>query len=166
MTDREETYIAYKRELCELSGNVAVPAIHRENLQLVENGYVDAEFIPIYHPETGEEIGGCILSRAGNLERIGGPDCDYFIQDFWIAPEHRGQGYGTLAMQKLLKEKPGTWGLYILNANTRAQNFWARVFKGRPRILRFDGYQDKDGKEYEYKVTEERTAWLELKQAD
>lgn len=52
------------------------------------------------------------------------PDADFFIQDFYIAPEFRKSGNGTKMMNLFAKDHRGTYCMVIIKGNTPAENFW------------------------------------------
>ena len=69
----------------------------------------------------GKVVGFLIIAEDFN-------GCDYFIQDAYIEPRYRNRGLMTDAIQKQLKEKPGSYFLFVINKNKYARNFWNNRF--------------------------------------
>lgn len=123
MTDREKMFLDYKRELCAISG-------YDELVDPVED-YIkdcnffqtdeDAEWLSI--SKKGKEIGFIVVLHG----RLVAPPLDYFIEDTYILPEYRRQGIMKRAVEELLEEHAGLYGLEIIDENKPAHKFWRTI---------------------------------------
>lgn len=91
----------------------------------------------------GNQLAGfLIIGESPNCH----PDCDYFICQAYIKPEHRRKGLMTETLRKFIKEHPGTYCLDVLYGNVYARSFWFKFFKRA-------GYTDIDLPFIEHGVT-------------
>ena len=78
--------------------------------------------------EQNQYVGFCTIVEYPLLKEICVPG-NFHIEEFYIAKEFRGQGYGKEAV-KLIFEMYGTEGsLCILERNIPAIKFWTKMFK-------------------------------------
>lgn len=85
----------------------------------------DSTWLNIFAPD-GKLAGFLIIGKAGNEKH---PDAAYGISQAYIAPEYRGQGLMTEAVNGYLKEHKGIYGLLVIKGNTYAYEFWEKTFK-------------------------------------
>lgn len=77
------------------------------------------------YAEGGETVVGfLIIGHSPNCH----PDADFYIEEAYIKPEYRRQGYMSAAVSRFISEHQGTYCLFILNNNTAAQHFWPKLF--------------------------------------
>jgi len=63
--------------------------------------------------------------------RFGEP-LDYFLAEFYILPEYRGNGYGQEAFKKIIALYPGQWELAFFIGHAQAEKFWLKVVQDMP----------------------------------
>ena len=56
------------------------------------------------------------------------PEADYFIEQAYIVPSHRGEKWMTLAVRMFVIYHPGIYVLQVIDGNKRAEKFWNTVF--------------------------------------
>lgn len=155
MKKRSEMYLEYKQELCAIDDIIPTEKDDRSYLAnyywMAEHPEV-IEWLPIMN--AGEEAGFIVISNYGNLDLLGDYDYrfDYFILDCYIEPEYRRQGLMEKSLRNLLEQKPGTYGLYILDKNEPALNLWKKLWKTYPQTEEIELLKDKSGHEYAFEV--------------
>lgn len=122
MRTRKQMFFQYLKELYSISGS---PLLTREQQeQLYRQCFMDgAQWIDITNGK-GQVIGFIIIATHPNCH----PDADWYIQETYIVPEYRNQGYMSRWVSKWLSEVQATICLFILNKNTCALRFWQHIF--------------------------------------
>lgn len=72
----------------------------------------------------GKTVGFVIIGWGDNCH----PDADFYIQDVYIRPPFRHQGYIRKFMEKYFAKHKGVYCLLILNENRPAKLFWTKLF--------------------------------------
>jgi predicted acetyltransferase len=95
---------------------------------------------PFFIVSGGKPVGlamaRCPLSTSSGLHQVA---------EFYLAPDHRGQGLAARAAEELFRTFPGSWELTAHEENPQAVAFWNRVASavaGTPpqtRVLDEDG---------------------------
>lgn len=125
-----ELYLEYKRELQALDGNK--PSKDEElNFEMDYGGLInmkDAWWFDLTNG-SGEIIGFVAISLIGNLEvpYHEREHYDYFVQECYVIPRYRRKGVVGKFMTELISAHPGKWGLYILDSNQPAHDFWGAI---------------------------------------
>lgn len=72
----------------------------------------------------GKIIGFLVTGTPPNCH----PDADYYLEETYIIPEYRKQGYMSSAASEFLETHPGTYCLLIMDRNGYAIRFWQHRF--------------------------------------
>lgn len=73
-----------------------------------------------------ELVGFLIVVQAPNCH----PDADYFVEQAYVKPSHRGQGVMSSVLDSFVQENAGIYCLFILKENVKAKKFWDDAFAG------------------------------------
>ena len=115
----------YLNELQKIKG---LSPLSSEELNSVCSPYFDAKntkWIDIYDGKHGKDIiGFLIIGFPPNCH----PDTNFYIEEAYIKPQYRRQGYMSSVASKFIKDNPGSYCLFILNRNEAALQFWHKVF--------------------------------------
>ena len=124
----ERMYRDYISELGQFSDRIKAEPV---SAQEFENIYNNQSLIKIFIlNNSGVKIGFCLLGFGDNTH----PETDYYIGEFYIAPEHRREGWGRSAIKELLSLLPGKYCYHILKGNKVARLFWDRVVKASKSV--------------------------------
>lgn len=128
MTEREQMYLDYKRELCAMDGLDGLRAPAEDYLLDVRAATKrpDAvEWVPIIKDD--REVGFLIITK-GELAKRGE---DYRIEEAYVKPEYRERGLMSEAVKKYLKEHPGKYSMQLMANNHNAAMFWFKLIGKR-----------------------------------
>jgi predicted acetyltransferase len=118
-----EMYRGYVRDLTPYSNYLATHAYPDSSIR--EN-YLEDELVQSYFIyDDNQIIGFIVLQYVDEKYEVSPPM--WYIVEFYIAPEYRGRGYGTKAVEHFLHEFPGDFFYYILRQNAPAKQFWASI---------------------------------------
>lgn len=118
-----EMYRGYVRDLTPYSNYLATHAYPDSSIR--EN-YLEDELVQSYFIyDDNQIIGFIVLQYVDEKYEVNPPM--WYIVEFYIAPEYRGGGYGTRAVEHFLHEFPGDFFYYILRQNAPAKQFWASI---------------------------------------
>lgn len=118
-----------KEYLGELNNITGLPPLTDEQLnkkllEYINNITPETTRIDIRHKESNKVIGFLYIGYPPNCH----PDADFYIQEAYIIPEFRHQGYMRNEIQKFVKNNPGRYCLFIINNNAYAKLFWDKLF--------------------------------------
>lgn len=122
---RFELLGSYLKELHDIKG-VESP----DDVQLVISyeGYKsepNTEWIDILGGDGGGEIiGFLMIGYPPNCH----PHANFYIEEAYITPEHRGRGHMTRVASSFIESHEGVYCLFILNDNSAALRFWPKLF--------------------------------------
>lgn len=80
-----------------------------------------------YRIDAQGETAGFALIMGREFSEAIGVQVDYFLHDFYVAPERRAQGVAESAALQVFDRLRGRWGLDAIIENRRAVAFWDRV---------------------------------------
>lgn len=101
-------------------------ASHPQTDDNIRENYLEDDLLQSYFIcEKDQIIGFIVLQYVDEKYEVNPPM--WYIVEFYIAPEYRGGGYGTRAVEHFLHEFPGDFFYYILRQNAPAKQFWASI---------------------------------------
>lgn len=97
-------------------------------------------WIDLYHEN--KIIGFIIITHNGEDCH---PDCDHFISQTYVLPEHRRNGYVTKTIIEYMKKYPGIYGYDVIIGNNKAKEFWTKLFDNiKANPVQLKRYRDED----------------------
>lgn len=120
---RYQMYADYMRHIDALRGEVFDGGLCMRQFAKIDDGWCDVQWVPIKIKT--QEIGFLTVYTHPNCH----PDADWYIEDSYIMPEYRNQGFMQKAVQKWVKEHPGKYCLFIVDNNEPARHMWPAVFE-------------------------------------
>lgn len=101
-------------------------ASHPQTDDDIRENYLEDDLLQSYFVCAGDQnVGFIILQYIDEKYEVNPPM--WYIVEFYIAPEYRGRGYGTKAVERFLHEFSGGFFYYILRKNMPAKEFWSAV---------------------------------------
>ena len=96
----------------------------------------DCTWKNIFAPDTQELVGFLILGKAGKEKH---PDSGRAIAEAYVAPEYRGRGLMTAAIDDYESRHRCVYSLLVLKNNEKALRYWQKAFgKHHYRPIRLD----------------------------
>lgn len=103
--------------------------------RLRDDHVTDKELFSIYANEwllkmfilnqAGDKVGFCLVGFGDNTHY----QTDYYIAEFYVAPNHRRTGVGLKAVRELFSLLPGKYCYHVLKENIPAKAFWDHILK-------------------------------------
>lgn len=122
----KELYLAYRDELLAIAGNKHDPEISSSNYDI----FINEPYAESHFKFDGDKcIGFIFLSQIGDMSEPYETRLmpDWFIQDSYIIPQCRRHGIMFEFAKSIIADRPGTWGLCIIDKNISAKNLWQKV---------------------------------------
>lgn len=101
-------------------------ASHPQTDDDIRANYLEDDLLQSYFIcEKDQIIGFIVLQYVDEKYEVNPPM--WYIVEFYIAPEYRGRGYGTKAVEHFFHEFSGDFFYYILQQNAPAKQFWNAI---------------------------------------
>lgn len=117
-------YVDYCRDLSRLCGReLGTTRDYREwCLELIVADRLDATWTPLTH---GRDAAGFVVTLP-HPQTL--PSVDCWIDQAYVVPRLRRRGLMTSALEALVAQSPGRYGISVLRGNDAALAFWTQAF--------------------------------------